>query len=170
MAKAFKGQFAKSQTVNTQGEFISGREALMALSPEAQFRPVATQNVAADVGALSFDPDSFVVDKGVSGDVGLPCLMDGKFGLVADGDFSNQSRPGFVTIPVEIMDEGALTVVVGGSVSGNIDVDGDVDPISVFLVAGQVYLVSLRGTGADADLRLLPPGPQPEQHPRRSGR
>ena len=147
MAKAFKGQFAKSQTVNTQSEFISGREALMALSPEAQFRPVATQNVAADVGALSFDPDGFVVDKGLSADVGLPCPIDGKFGLAANGDYSNQSGPGFVTIPVEIMDEGALTVVVGGSVSGNIDVDGDVDPISVFLVAGQVYLVSLRGTG-----------------------
>jgi hypothetical protein len=47
-------------------------------------------------------------------------------------------------------DEAALNVIVGGSVSGNIDVSGDVDDIRVFLVAGQTYLVSLRGTGATA--------------------
>ncbi|MBC7987901.1 MAG: pre-peptidase C-terminal domain-containing protein [Sphingomonadaceae bacterium] len=47
-----------------------------------------------------------------------------------------------------IGDEGTLVVTVGGSVSGVIDVDGDVDTITVDLVAGQRYSFSLRGTGA----------------------
>ena len=48
-----------------------------------------------------------------------------------------------------IADEPTLDVVVGGSVSGNIDFNGDTDNITVFLVTGQTYLISLRGTGAD---------------------
>ncbi len=45
-------------------------------------------------------------------------------------------------------DEGPISVAVGGSLSGNIDFTGDTDDIRVFLVAGQTYLISLRGTGA----------------------
>ena len=57
-----------------------------------------------------------------------------------------------------IGDEGPVNVAVGGSVSGNIDFTGDTDDISVFLVTGQTYLVSLRGTGANAAARHLPRG------------
>ena len=51
--------------------------------------------------------------------------------------------------PSLIADEPVLTVVPGGSVSGVIDPDGDTDDITVNLVAGQTYLISLRGTGVD---------------------
>lgn len=47
-----------------------------------------------------------------------------------------------------ISDEGPVSVAVGGSFSGVIDFNGDTDDIRVFLVTGQTYLVSLRGTGA----------------------
>ncbi|MGE3397488.1 MAG: PPC domain-containing protein, partial [Sphingomonas sp.] len=47
-----------------------------------------------------------------------------------------------------IADEPLLNVAVGGSVSGVIDTTGDTDDVQVFLVAGQTYHVSLRGTGA----------------------
>lgn len=50
--------------------------------------------------------------------------------------------------PSTIADEGTLTVTVGGSVSGVIDVDGDIDYITVTLTAGQTYSISMRGTGA----------------------
>lgn len=49
-----------------------------------------------------------------------------------------------------IADEGLLSVTVGGSVSGVIDITGDTDSITVSLVAGQTYLISLRGTGPNA--------------------
>ena len=62
---------------------------------------------------------------------------------------------------LEIGDEGAFGVPVGGSVSGVIDFDGDTDNITVFLVSGQTYLISLHGSGAhplsDSLLRVFAP-------------
>jgi serralysin len=155
MAKALKGQFAKSQTVNTQDQFIGGREAVAALGTEARFTPsFEIQNAVADFNAYSFSVDGFTFTKGETGTIGLPCPSDkelylnyiSQHGAPLANEDSSILR---ALLGNEIADEGALTVAVGGSVSGNIDVDGDVDPISVFLVAGQVYLVSLRGTGAN---------------------
>jgi Ca2+-binding RTX toxin-like protein len=48
---------------------------------------------------------------------------------------------------INMADEGTLNVTVGGSVSGLIDFTGDVDTITVSLVAGQTYSFSLTGTG-----------------------
>ncbi len=62
-----------------------------------------------------------------------------------DPSIAAAPTPGF-----EIFDEGAMSVTVGGSVSGIVDVDGDTDDITVSLVAGQTYLISLRGTGPGA--------------------
>lgn len=64
----------------------------------------------------------------------------------------------------EIADEPAPvagSVPVGGSVSGVIDFNGDIDQYTVNLVAGQTYLFSLRGTGAnpinDSLLQIINP-------------
>ena len=67
-----------------------------------------------------------------------------------------------VSVPGTIADEPTGTVIaVGGSFNGAIDAPGDVDRYSVTLVAGQTYLVSLRGTGAvpisDAFLQIGSP-------------
>jgi Ca2+-binding RTX toxin-like protein len=56
--------------------------------------------------------------------------------VLADGD-----------VPADTSDEGTLNVTVGGSVSGVIDFTGDVDTITVTLVAGQTYSFSLVGSG-----------------------
>lgn len=42
------------------------------------------------------------------------------------------------------------SIAPGGSFTGNIDSAGDTDLVSVALEAGQTYLISLRGTGANA--------------------
>jgi len=52
-------------------------------------------------------------------------------------------------LPGEIADESGLTVAVGGAVTALIDPVGDVDTISVDLVAGRTYLISMQGTGAN---------------------
>ncbi|HEV2747653.1 MAG TPA: pre-peptidase C-terminal domain-containing protein [Allosphingosinicella sp.] len=46
-------------------------------------------------------------------------------------------------------DEPDRSIAVGGTVSGTIDPEGDVDVISFEVVAGETYMVSLRGTGDD---------------------
>jgi serralysin len=159
MAKALKGQFAKSQTVNTQGEFIGGREAVAAFGSEARFTPSApvAQNVAADSSAYSLNTD-LLADGGSErsgGGLGLSC-PSGKELLLRfisqHGDSYSDSGESILLRGVtrgEINDEINPSVAVGGSFSGVIDIDGDLDNISVFLIAGQVYSVSLRGTGAD---------------------
>lgn len=45
-------------------------------------------------------------------------------------------------------DEGAVSVAVGGSFSGEVNSEGDTDLITVTLEAGKTYMISLRGTGA----------------------
>ena len=67
-----------------------------------------------------------------------------------------------VAIPSGIADEvNGTGVAVGGSISGVVDVAGDIDRYSVNLIAGQTYSFSLRGTGAaplnDAFLVLRQP-------------
>ena len=67
-----------------------------------------------------------------------------------------------ISAPSELADEPDFGgVTVGGSVSGVIDLAGDLDIYSVNLIAGQTYLFSLRGSGAtpisDAYLQLVNP-------------
>ncbi|MBC7987900.1 MAG: pre-peptidase C-terminal domain-containing protein [Sphingomonadaceae bacterium] len=57
---------------------------------------------------------------------------------------------GAVEAPPGVSDEGTLTVNVGGAVSGVIDFTGDTDDVSVSLVAGETYVISLRGLGGNA--------------------
>ncbi len=156
MAKAFKGQFAKSQTVNTQDEFISGREAVAVLGAEARFTPLfQVQNAIADFNAFSITVDGITLTKGETGDIGLPCptgkelyLHYLSFGGGRQADAESTLLRGLDGS--EIADEGAVSIAVGGSFSGNIDFTGDTDNITVFLVAGQTYLISVRGTGPNA--------------------
>lgn len=72
---------------------------------------------------------------------------NGKFSAELSEYLSNV-RVGSMAAPSEIADEPfGQQVPVGGSVSGVVDFDGDVDYYTVNLVAGQTYLFSLRGTG-----------------------
>jgi Ca2+-binding RTX toxin-like protein len=56
-------------------------------------------------------------------------------------------------------DEGTRSISPGGTATGVINSNGDVDNFTITLVAGQTYMISLRGTGenalADAYLQLL---------------
>ena len=79
-------------------------------------------------------------------------------------DYLHTIRSGSMSLPSEIADEPtpiAGTVPVGGSISGVIDFNGDIDRYSVNLVAGQTYLFSLQGSGAtpinDSLLRIINP-------------
>jgi len=124
-------------------EQIAAREAFDAFSLISRpFSLADAASIAVDVITLDegSDASEFVV---------LDCLdpkeMRLQF-LASQGDSTVTASP---TPGLEVGDEGAFGVPVGGSVSGVIDVDGDTDDITVFLVAGQTYLVSLRGTGAD---------------------
>lgn len=96
---------------------------------------------------------------------------DGQIAVDANGKFSadvaaylNSLQVGSISGPSQIADEPAPvagTVAVGGSVSGVIDFNGDIDQYTVTLVAGQTYMFSLRGTGAtpinDSLLQLINP-------------
>ncbi len=68
---------------------------------------------------------------------------EARIGTIEASDVEQNARSGN-----PIADEGPVSVAVGGSFSGNIDFNGDTDDIRVFLVAGQTYHISLRGTGA----------------------
>ncbi|MDQ4086490.1 MAG: pre-peptidase C-terminal domain-containing protein, partial [Pseudomonadota bacterium] len=54
------------------------------------------------------------------------------------------------TAAVDPNDDGDGSVTVGGSYEGAVNAEGDTDVISVNLVAGETYMISLRGTGPDA--------------------
>jgi Ca2+-binding RTX toxin-like protein len=86
---------------------------------------------------------------------GLPCITDEKLlMLMAQDSVSGRIAALHATdSPVDssIDDEPAtVPIAVGASVTGVIDVTGDMDDISVTLVAGQRYMISLMGTGASA--------------------
>ncbi|HTU13373.1 MAG TPA: FG-GAP-like repeat-containing protein [Allosphingosinicella sp.] len=86
---------------------------------------------------------------GFCGGCGTCAHNDGK-------DFNGYERngsdvgAGTDALPFETADEGVLTVTVGGTVSGVIDVTGDEDQIQVALVAGNTYSFHLYGAGANA--------------------
>lgn len=62
--------------------------------------------------------------------------------------YDNLNLAALLQAPAELADEATRAVPVGGSVSGTIDFEGDVDVLTVNLTAGQTYTFSLRGTGA----------------------
>ena len=102
----------------------------------------------------------------VSADGSILPDADGKFSSTLSG-YIDTIRNGLPTDPVtsvppEIADEpNGTSIAIGGSASGVIDFNGDVDRYTVSLVAGQTYLFSLRGTGAnpidDSLLRIINP-------------
>ncbi len=158
MTKSLKGLSGRSFTTSTtlNETIVTDREAFTALSPEARFiSSFAAESAVTASDSFSITIDGITLTKGESGGLGLPCL-GGKDLLLhymshggRDPTTDSPLLRGFNDFDA-IADEGTLTVVVGGSVSGNIDFTGDTDNINVFLVAGQVYMVSLRGTGANA--------------------
>ncbi|HYG46513.1 MAG TPA: pre-peptidase C-terminal domain-containing protein, partial [Allosphingosinicella sp.] len=86
---------------------------------------------------------------------GLPCITDEKLlTLMAQDSVNGRLAASHAThspVATSLDDEPAtVPIAVGGSVTGVIDVAGDTDDITVALVAGQRYMISLMGTGAGA--------------------
>ncbi|HYD36151.1 MAG TPA: M10 family metallopeptidase C-terminal domain-containing protein, partial [Allosphingosinicella sp.] len=172
MSKAFKSIFAETGTIES-ADSASGRQAyLLSLVRSASVSvPLAAGDAvspmsapvgpasASEPSASATEPagatagDLIIVDDGgeASEITVLECLEPKE--MIQLFMASHGSDPSLAAAPTpgfEIFDEGAMSVTVGGSVSGVIDTDGDTDDITVSLVAGQTYLVSLRGTGAGA--------------------
>jgi len=163
MTKLLKGQSAR--TTSDVTEFMGGRQLA---SLQARTAAPSASDAAALFSDSSTDSHSITLDglrvKGLHAEFGLPCPAGKE--LLANFVNRGGDRVGANDSPIlidpEIADEGTLNVVVGGTVSGNIDFDGDTDNITVFLVSGQTYLISLRGTGDtpinDSFLRMRNPG------------
>ncbi|HVQ07468.1 MAG TPA: M10 family metallopeptidase C-terminal domain-containing protein [Allosphingosinicella sp.] len=107
---------------------------------------------AAAAETVSDSDDGFLVVKDHGGEFTvLDCLSDKDLMLrylQTDGASSPVDSP-VTVIPNPLADEVGLAMAVGGTLSGNIDFTGDTDDISIFLIAGQKYLFSERGTGAN---------------------
>ena len=164
MTKSLKGLSSRNFTTATDlDQAFIGREAISALSA-ASLSPADASLADSDSIAVNL----IAVDENASSGefVVLDCLdpkeMRIQFLAQQGGDPLGDSSIGVLPSPgLEIGDEGAFGVPVGGSVSGVIDFDGDTDDITVFLVSGQTYLISLHGSGAnpltDSLLRLFAP-------------
>jgi len=166
VTKPLKGLQARTSNVATTEEFISARNVFLtqpvARVPEGNDANLSTRGSFLSDGVAARASDKVVLSEapGVCGcGICAPSKGDG------DGDGATAATESNVTHilpPSTIFDEGTLTVAVGGSVSGLIDVTGDVDTIEVTLVAGQTYLFSLTGTGGtpvtDTFLTVNAPG------------
>ena len=162
MTKSLKGLSSRNFTTTTTEDFV-GRNAIAALSA-ASLSP--TEASLGDSG--SFATGLIAIDEGAtSGEfLVLDCLDPKEMRIqylsqLGENPLGDSSIAVLPSPGLEIGDEGAFGVPVGGSVSGVIDFDGDTDDISVFLVSGQTYLISLHGSGAtplsDSLLRLFAP-------------
>ncbi len=90
-----------------------------------------------------------------AGPFGLPCITDEKLLMLMAQDSVNGRLAALHAsdspVGTSVDDEpAAVPIAVGGSVTGVVDVIGDMDDINVTLVAGQRYMISLMGTGASA--------------------
>lgn len=148
MTKSLKGLSGRAFTTSTNEEFVSGRQLAGVVQPIQIVQPVDflgsrgsfLGREARGSADLTLGRTSALEDSGDTFSA-LPCCLGcGKTGSADHHhtfDNSLGGPDGTLTIPPTIMDEGTLTVSVGGSVNGVIDFTGDSDLITVDLVAGQ---------------------------------
>ena len=150
MTKSFKGQSAR--TTSDINEFITGRQLAAALvqpfNPQADSPLVAA--AASPLVTLNSQLADYFLTVREAPAMCLCMICQGVQKTEADmaRQLATEHNVTHLALTGDTADEPTLDVVVGGSVSGNIDFNGDTDNITVFLVAGQTYLISLRGTGA----------------------
>jgi serralysin len=162
LLKLRSGTSAETLEINAHADFIgAGQAAALLNGNEARpFGPTASVIPSGLVGQLNVLTARHVVKDARAETLGFccgcaTCAVNGKdfdgYAVARDRDDASP-----------IFDEGTLTVTVGGSVSGVIDVTGDVDTITVSLTAGQTYLFSLVGSGGtpvtDTLLSIFAPG------------
>ncbi|MGZ8286741.1 MAG: M10 family metallopeptidase C-terminal domain-containing protein [Allosphingosinicella sp.] len=164
MFRASKGIFAEIATPGGTQYFSFSQSYRLNLSRSASLDSplVAREGAAADRSAIVSPVSSFEAsnasdfqagEKAVP--FGLPCITDEKLLMLMAQDSVNGRLAALhaTDSPVDtsIDDEPAtVPIAVGGSVTGVIDVSGDMDDIIVTLVAGQRYMISMMGTGASA--------------------
>ncbi|HEX9963479.1 MAG TPA: pre-peptidase C-terminal domain-containing protein, partial [Allosphingosinicella sp.] len=180
MSKAPKGIFANNadsepgeffsgrQTALIQGMALSGRlvsslaasegsgDAWVIVSPLSSAEPFdssGASDLALDDEALAFE----LGDKAYPELFGLPCITDSKTLRMMALDSVNGAGLADAETSQRFVTDGPLDdepvdvpIAVGGGASGVIDVTGDTDTFTVTLVAGQRYMISLRGTGTNA--------------------
>jgi Ca2+-binding RTX toxin-like protein len=158
MTKSLKALSAHTFSARTElDQIFSDRQAAALVSPFLS-QPIDSLGAAAGAASVTVSIadsiDSDVRTAATGGDfLVLPCLtgkaMTLNFMETGHSPTLNGEALSF-GVPPTISDEVGLTVIVGGSVSANIDVDGDTDDITVFLISGQVYMISMQGSGASA--------------------
>jgi serralysin len=171
MSKASKGIFTEITTADSSTEYFIGRQLYLAGQDSGPSAALVSP-LAASEGA-SADPSVIVspvasseeselgfdlVDKGVP--FALPDIADEKLLLQMAQDSVN-GRLGLLNATTDetdaplstdgpLGDESTGPIAIGGAVTGVIDFAGDTDDLTVDLVAGQRYMISVRGTGSSA--------------------
>ena len=149
MTKSLKGLSSRNFTTTTNlEEAFIGRETIAALSA-ASLSPADAS--LGDSGSIA--DDVIVLDDGAvppssscsTASIPRKCVLQ----FLAQHGADSLDRRTALRRASNSATKARSASPVGGSVSGVIDFDGDTDDITVFLVAGQTYLISLRGTGAD---------------------
>ncbi|HST35179.1 MAG TPA: M10 family metallopeptidase C-terminal domain-containing protein, partial [Allosphingosinicella sp.] len=160
MSKAFRGTTARIAKVEAT-EYFTGRQYVLAASgldqAAAPASPFASKDAAASAPSFDITVDSSdeLLPLGFDGKLvpfGLACITDEKMLHLMALDSVDGAGFQFQILrdPSVIEDESVVSITVGGNVSGVIDFSGDTDDITVTLVAGVRYMISLRGTGATA--------------------
>ena len=172
MTKLLKGLSARNVSTVSE-DFITARHlaafapATVVVQPVAAFASDTFAAPASDELVFKQLPGVLEADESGTFTV-LDCALLDTLQLTAPVrksfvDLADKNSPEFVTPsdPSLIADEGPLVINPGGSATGVIDVDGDTDDVFASLVAGQTYLLSLRGTGptplTDTLLRVFNP-------------
>src|SRR3954464_21518 len=179
MNKPTKGLYGSALDSITDGSGFGSDPQMqfMRLSPDnagSLVSPLLTDETASAGGAgagatisveLASSPDApalgdaaLAIDPGEKGAVGfgLPDITDPKLlmqmareavGWTPD---PTPNAAAFQGDPSTIQDEAIVPIAVGGTATGVIDFNGDTDDLTVSLVAGQRYMISLMGSGASA--------------------
>ncbi|MGZ9062039.1 MAG: hypothetical protein ACXW2K_09015, partial [Allosphingosinicella sp.] len=110
-------------------------------------------SLEADSSSLDFE----LGEKVVEGGFGLPDIADDKLLLMMAQDSVNgrlgrlhEGDAPFVTDGAIDDEPASVPIAVGGTVNGVVDFAGDTDDLTVDFVAGQRYMISVRGTGTTA--------------------
>ncbi len=161
MKKIDSKWFAKSYAAEAMGDWTSGYDNLTLSRDFTAAQPVATLSSSNETIAS----DEETIGARTAPEIVTIICLDPKTLLTLTGHQHSHGDDDIerdVTGGSTIADEGIVSITVGGSVSGVIDTTGDEDTITVNLVAGQTYLISLRGTGAnalnDSFLEVFAPG------------
>jgi Ca2+-binding RTX toxin-like protein len=185
MFKASKGIFAEIANTGSTDYFTGQWSYLRQGHLGSLVSPFAASEGAADTSVV-VSPVSSSEASDASGDLaldigekgapfGLPDITDPKLLLMMAQDSVNgrngQLNAGGspLTTDSSLATDGPIDdelpnvpIAVGGSATGVIDISGDTDTFTISLVAGQRYMISLRGSGAtpvtDTFLEIFNPG------------